>query len=332
MGNWSDEISKVAKSRNLPVQDEKPQTKAKNTSMESKGHNEAKVTKRVLPLYSDLRHDDSKPREMEIGANTGLLFDKFCDHWSGQTKWKEQIYPRKKQDIPEKIRNTPTWDANPKTWFLKSIISHCNNHPKTGDILRSYHLRRAALIAALSGEVCTFKTSWRFVSGLGMGHVFETGFVWHRIIGVPYLPASSVKGVIRAWVDPEKGWGNGEGWNEFKRLFGDEKDTGAGSLIVFDAIPVTKPTLELDIMNPHYGDYYSKKIVKGQAVAPADYLSPNPIFFITVAPDVPFNFALAPRPGSGTQEDLTMGFDLLKEALTNLGAGAKTAVGYGYFK
>jgi CRISPR-associated protein Cmr6 len=312
-----------------------PKQEKKGNLKHQEQHGDKEMPNRYLPLYKDFKKIDyTKPRHMEGSAHTGLLFDKFCDHWSGPAKWKEQIDARRKQDIPRAITNHPTWDANPKTWFLKSIVKQHNGHTITPDLLKSYHTRRSALIAALNGKICNFTTAWRFVSGLGMGHVLETGFVWHRILGVPYLPGSSVKGMIRAWAEQ---WGNEQDKKNAVRLFGPKgedarKNPDTGALIVFDAIPESKPKLELDIMNPHYGDYYSKKIVNGQPVPPADYLSPNPIFFLTVAPDVSFKFALAPRLGFGNSMDLKNGYDLLKEALENIGAGAKTAVGYGYFE
>ncbi len=346
MGDMRDEIAKLAKARNIPLKNDDPQKnkdehkpKRKDTQYSGGKHEGGdKVPRRVLPLYKGLGSEDISARPMEVTANTGLLFDKFCDHWAGKDKWKEQIDERKGKQLPDALKNNPTWNANPKTWFLKTIAEHQNNHKHIDKLLSQYHSRLNKMLDVLGGESCNFKTLWRFVSGLGMGHVLETGFVWHKILGVPYLPGSSVKGLIRAWADPKTdkegehlGWGDPDAWEEVKRLFGDQE--GAGRLIVFDALPVEKPMLEVDIMNPHYGDYYSKKKDKhDNLIPPADYLSPNPIFFLTVKENVQFKFSLAPRPGAGTAADVSRGFDLLKEALENIGAGAKTAVGYGYFK
>lgn len=336
--DWKKILSK-AYNRSLPEdtkQDEKNyiRPKDKGNPNAQKKHGDKEMPNRYLPLYKDFKKPDyTKPRPMEGSAHTGLLFDKFCDHWSGPDRTK----PWK----PETLKGDSV-----KKLFLDAIVGQMTIRNDT--LMTDYINRREILIKTLKGESRDFTTSWRFVSGLGMGHVLETGFVWHRTLGVPYLPGSSVKGLIRAWADPKmkdnvpQGWGDPVKWDEkYKRLFGDEKDMGAGSLIVFDAIPEAKPKLEVDIMNPHYGDYYNKKPMtiklangKEQQIEtpPADYLSPNPIFFLTVAPDVSFKFALAPRPGIGNTTDLNNGYNLLKEALENIGAGAKTAVGYGYFK
>ncbi|MBI3221078.1 MAG: hypothetical protein HYZ44_16310 [Bacteroidetes bacterium] len=56
-----------------------------------------------------------------------------------------------------------------------------------------------------------------------------------------------------------QGWGDPAKWDNVKRLFGDmDKE---GTLIVFDAIPLEAPMLKVDIMNPHYGEYYENSIV-----------------------------------------------------------------------
>jgi len=41
------------------------------------------------------------------------------------------------------------------------------------------------------------KSTSPFITGLGSGHPTETGMILDRNIGVPYIPASSIKGVLR---------------------------------------------------------------------------------------------------------------------------------------
>lgn len=41
---------------------------------------------------------------------------------------------------------------------------------------------------------------WRFVLGLGGESVYETNMTLHHNYGIPYLPSSSIKGVLRSWV------------------------------------------------------------------------------------------------------------------------------------
>lgn len=120
----------------------------------------------------------------------------------------------------------------------------------------------------------------------------------------------------------------------------------AGDIIFFDAYPNESPTgkIKADIMNPHYGEYYEgKKDKNGQSIPPADYLSPVPILFLTVT-DLAFTFMIGVKKGKENfqidiknEEKEYVGdasrvmIEILKDALTNYGIGAKTAVGYGYF-
>ena len=41
------------------------------------------------------------------------------------------------------------------------------------------------------------------VVGLGGESVYETSITLHHIYGIPYIPASSIKGVVRSWIITE---------------------------------------------------------------------------------------------------------------------------------
>ncbi len=203
-------------------------------------------------------------------------------------------------------------------------------------------------------EIFIFEPQWRLIVGLGGASVYETSMTLHHIYGFPYIPASSIKGVLRNYIinecfnftDEERAkWAENESkkidWNKlkeekafkclnFKRIFGSQEDKG--KVIFFDAFPTKAPKIVVDIMTPHYGDYYSDKTGK---VAPTDTQSPNPIPFLTVE-DTPFQFLLGSKDIVDIQteklwNDKTL-VEWLKAALTEHGIGAKTAVGYGYFK
>ena len=71
----------------------------------------------------------------------------------------------------------------------------------------------------------------------------------------------------------------------FRAIFG---TTGnAGKVIFFDAIPSETCALDLDIMNPHYPDYYKE----GSNEPPANWQSPIPVYFLAIAPGSEFHFA-----------------------------------------
>jgi len=224
-----------------------------------------------------------------------------------------------------------------------------------GELLQAWNNRWEATVRIAKAEPFSLKTDWRFVTGLGNRGPLEVGFTFHRY-GFPILPGSSVKGIARAWglVNVAEAF-DVENLNDLDKLLTkDEKleiypqasanaktiaenfriifgTAGrAGSIIFFDAVPLQKPELQLDIINPHFPDYYSDKDDK---VPPTDWQNPRPVYFLTVAPNTEFRFAVGCRESSVGKacelQDLAKKW--LVEGLAELGAGAKTSAGYGYF-
>ncbi|MGR9012453.1 MAG: type III-B CRISPR module RAMP protein Cmr6 [Gammaproteobacteria bacterium] len=273
----------------------------------------------MLPLYAQIPQDTFEQADT---AHSGLLFDKFPDGWNPA----ENYQTKKNQN--DKSKDDKNKDDDLKKVFLKRVYEKyrqtTNTHLKPNlDIALD---RQRGLVNHLQGESLTATTDWRFITGLGAAHPYETGFIWHRTLSVPYLPGSSVKGLMRAFATH---WDSLSG-PDIDRLFGPKDgDANCGALIVFDALPSKPPALDIDILNPHYSEYY-----RDSTKPPADYLSPIPVFFLTVAPGQDFEFFLAPRFGASEQStiDLQKGVELLLKALETIGAGGKTAVGYGAFK
>jgi CRISPR-associated protein Cmr6 len=268
-----------------------------------KGRRGAMKLRKFLPLYLD----SGAPEKYQDVFNTGLWYDKFCNMWtkkgknwtleSGKTDWINQI-GEKKIGLPA--------------------------------LLEEFVDRLGRMVIALQGEVRCFTTDWRFVTGLGREHPVENGFVWHHVLGVPYLPGSSVKGVVRAWAEQWAGVDNAD----VLRIFGPPatiSEKSAGSVIFFDALPAGPVKVQADVMTPHYAPYYQSQ---GLSQPPGDWFDPVPIPFLTVAPGQSFVFAIAPRrPGHPEdRQDCALALKWLEEALAGIGAGAKTAVGYGRFK
>ena len=85
----------------------------------------------------------------------------------------------------------------------------------------------------------------------------------------------------------------------------------------------------VEIMTPHYCDYYQGK------TTPHDSGQPNPILFLAIPPGSRFTFfmqcekALLSKPLQGTWQTLLE--TAFRHAFDWLGFGAKTAVGYGQF-
>jgi len=184
--------------------------------------------------------------------------------------------------------------------FLKDIGRN-KSIPERSTILEGY---RTILINK-------FTTSSRLICGLGSSSVLETSITLHHIWGVPYIPGSSFKGVCREvvfWklaenknIDSEdklenlqnKFYGDlvidDEEILKYQLLFGARDFKGL--LLFLDAYPDIKNEnpFELDIMNPHYSQYYNDK--EGNVV-PGDWENPVPVFFLVVKKGVSFKFTV----------------------------------------
>jgi len=219
---------------------------------------------------------------------------------------------------------TINWEVEPgvKTDWVKTAATKVG----ADTMLKEYATRQSALMTSLQGEALQMVSEWNFVTGMGNNHPVENGFAWHSTLGVPYLTGAAVKGMLRAWCEVWTGFSD----DKISQWFGSSEK--AGELIFFDALPTQPVTLTADIMTPHYGDWYAKGDQPQKddgSNAPADWHDPVPIPFLAVAPNQSFQFAIARRPVS-----IIPIIDVVNElidALENLGAGAKTAAGYGRF-
>lgn len=177
---------------------------------------------------------------------------------------------------------------------------------------------------------------WRLIVGLGGEHVQETSMTLHHIYGIPYIPGSAVKGVLNHWwfqelqenkdfiddkgkVNEDEALKDSDYLDEYIKIFGSQKQRGEVRFL--DAYPTEAMHFTIDIMNPHYPKYYNG------SEPPTDHQNPKPINFLTVE-ETSFRFAFLAQD----QTLLDKLKDRFKEALELKGVGAKTAVGYGYFR
>ena len=187
-----------------------------------------------------------------------------------------------------------------------------------------------AMMSAMNATLFNATLDWRMVIGLGGETVLETDLTLHHLYGIPFIPGSALKGLTRAYVtseiDEHKSQDIDKDDATVQRIFGSQEH--AGTVLFFDAMPLDgKVSFVLDIMNPHYPDYYSG------TKPPTNDQSPVPVTFLTVT-NTTFTFALAPRhPGDPNHEaDLKDAKKWLQEAIEKYGVGGKTSAGYGYFK
>ncbi len=338
-----------------------------------------KTRQAAVPRYLGSGFDSAPP-----GHRYRLYLEYWSQHWDP---------PREaKLDVLQDIVSFP----EPARQQLESLLS-----------------RQEALASKVGALTFKAFSSAPFTTGLGIEHPTENGFAFLDPYGLPYLPGSSVKGVVRRaaeelalFEDDTKGWsipavwwlfGFDENASYLARADGEKEDhirqtngkwqaafiqrTSAddpllgdfvqrvrsqlppnktfsserfcselqgsvelrraihlkGALDFWDVLPSPPDhKLRVDIMNPHYSDYYQK------STAPGDWGSPNPIFFLTLPPATEFRFhaRLLHRkelPGWFLKEiDGRYRWMMLVEAAFAfafewLGFGAKTAVGYGRF-
>lgn len=275
-------------------------------------------------LYKEVsKIDFQKP----LQANAGLWFHKFPRRWSRK-------------------RNKPVYQPGDKHDWLSTVEGHCGS----GKLVAEFAERQVNLIRACGGIVLQLTNESRFVTGLGIEHPIENGFAWHHVLGTPYMPASGLKGLLRAWaesdlgadVDPPK----------LQDLFGHHadymKDTGvdakAGRLILLDLLPMGRNKLVTDVLTPHYTSHY-KYVPKADdeqeshgdnnkdpvADAPGDWHNPVPVPFLACEAGGVWQTGILPGSLEATSDELELAKTWLLDALAWFGAGAKTAVGYGRF-
>lgn len=228
------------------------------------------------------------------------------------------------------------------------------NSDKLRDILKNKHYFQYSFYKSCEEKyevlIITAQLISPLITGIGQAHPNEVGMTLDHTLGIPYIPASSIKGIVRfshtlgllgdlsskhpgeikkdkknneEYFDDEAEWTNisaifGKGGNK-------DNNGNIGNIIFLDAYPESIPELYIDIMNPHYGKYYSN------GEPPADYLDPNPIKFLTVARSTKFIFRAMIRKDKSNEFKKLVN-NALEKALTEEGIGAKTAVGYGMFK
>ncbi|BBO79928.1 hypothetical protein DSCO28_04940 [Desulfosarcina ovata subsp. sediminis] len=264
----------------------------------------------VLPLYQENSFVSNY-----ASGNMGLVFERFFNKFDAGYN---------------KIQ------ADRKIEWLRQFNKNIGDQK----ILESFANQQCLLTKALGGEYRVFDTAYHFVTGMGYSHPVENGFAWHPILGVPYLTGSTIKGMVRAWVE---NWEDDQSDKDrLLQWFGSTSknpteisyESQTGDIIFFDAIPTEPVKLVTDIMTPHMGRWYAEgdqinNIDSDAEKIPADWHDPIPIPFLVVE-KASFLFSVAPRnPTVMERTNIDQVIESLGLALEWLGAGAKTASGYG---
>ncbi|WP_236786874.1 RAMP superfamily CRISPR-associated protein [Allochromatium tepidum] len=235
-------------------------------------------------------------------------------------------------------------DAHPGLLMQRGLMEHNeeNKEAKTAHIRKicgitstpfyhnAYQRWRTATADPLRFRQLELALESRLFIGLTGGGMLETGCAISHSYGMPYIPGSSVKGVVRAQVCGSPFAGQHP--EVIAELFGAEADPtpeapypqGLSGLVTFhDAwwVPgsAEHPLVE-EIVTTHHLEYYG---TEGRTPA-TDFDSPVPNAQIAVQGN--FLFVL-----EGPLAWLELAQRMLIAALSKRGIGAKTRTGYGLF-
>jgi CRISPR-associated protein Cmr6 len=189
------------------------------------------------------------------------------------------------------------------------------------------------------------------IIGLGNEHPTEKGFRFDWTSGIPSIPASSIKGVVRLAyiVNKLNGMDDGEAQafaknltlekerldGQTQEIFGDasEKISLRGKVIFLDAYPATLPMLKAEIMNCHYPEYFEgeRGPTEDQRLNPQKYWAVAP-YTDTRGSELKFVFRFFVHKELCSQKEYaSIIVEAIKVALHEHGLGAKTAIGHGRF-
>jgi CRISPR-associated protein Cmr6 len=289
---------------------------------------------RIVPLPESVR--------ALLGHNThpGLMLDKYVESWDADA-------PAKK--LSEAVQR-PAVDA----------VAALSRKEPDGLRLADLLARRSRLLDSLGAARLSGTTTGPLTLHLARASALENaGICLHPVYGFVHLPGSGLKGMARAYAetvwlptrpDGRTAWGQIEavfGWAPGCDIIGkDERGrprlkpwrpgtakshgegdaASAGSVVFHDAWPEKWPPLIVDILNSHHNGYYQK------SEPPGDWDDPVPVYFLAVPAGQMFSFAVSRRRDDVPEEHFALAGQWLAGALMHLGAGAKTATGYGAFR
>lgn len=296
-------------------------------------------------LYRELEHAVSAALSDATGPyNFGLRFNKWV---SFRQEGPDGTFD--KNQYQSIVDDFGRW-ANRQKAGLRQALDRLEAYAKTAGQRKELAIQFQAVVTS------------PLVIGIGGAHPSEVGLTFHWTLGVPYIPATSIKGLCRfafeveeinrfssedelrdqreilrsLWtgkeiLDEEKrprqepllnGEQTNPHWPATVARFGSQDAMGAVRFL--DALPLPDGlALQLDIMNPHYPEYYTQEGGPG----PTECQNPVPILFWAVAPGSRFSFALVARENH--RDQIEGACACLQMGLEAYGIGAKTAVGYG---
>ncbi|MEZ5479153.1 MAG: RAMP superfamily CRISPR-associated protein [Thiolinea sp.] len=196
-----------------------------------------------LPLYREVRAHPPQQDPQKPAGHTGLWFERAYDR-----------YPLAFTDTKDNENAFHDW--------LRAF----NHRAGEDGLLDAAIERQSQLVEDLGGHQ-PFSSPAGILSAAWVIRIrWKMALTRHPVWGVPYLPGSGLKGLVRAWVEA---WAYNQAdaaavsarKARLQRWFGSvskeaerEADAASGEVIFFDALPVQPVSLVTDIMTPHRGN------------------------------------------------------------------------------
>jgi CRISPR-associated protein Cmr6 len=300
-------------------------------------------------------------------ASPGLRFNMYLSVWgedrqTNQKLWTTSDHVQSASGENQERRIVPQVN---KRGAIDRAATFTTDDRKRNRALRERQAA-VALMRVVNGDLMCIegRSVSPFATGLGNEHPLENGFSFLNPYGLPYLPGSSVKGIMRAAAG-ELGWNDTQIELFFGSPPGHDEDCRRGVLAFWDVFPeIRGDRLMVEVMTPHQTHYHAA-VADGTRVpgtdgrrtisdSPHDSGDPNPIFFLTVPPESLFSFyvqcdrglmkSFADSGGRAASAEVVALANLFssrperwKEEITPVfdhafgwvGFGAKTSVGYG---
>ena len=266
--------------------------------------------------------------------NISLLFHKFPRWFKEVDKGGDiknvslsRVFEISKRKNADPLNNRD-WKKDPKNYkkeHLEDIVELTKTPPQRYEDLKNRYF-------SIYSHTFILRTKTRLLIGFaGTDTILENSLSLHPYYGFPVIPGSSLKGLARHYCKEYESLSEETILKVFGHESGREDETQEGEVVFFDAWPERWPPdakgiLELDVMTPHYSEYYSQKRF------PSDDQDPIPIIFLAVRKGVEFRFCLSASRICRDDSPVALARCYLEKALKTFGAGAKTGSNYGYFE
>ncbi|MFP4413484.1 RAMP superfamily CRISPR-associated protein [Coleofasciculus sp.] len=213
------------------------------------------------------------------------------------------------QPTVKRQRITPPLQALNHTLFIGKPTAQdaLNAAVNADDTCESVYEQLTQKTKSLATETLTIEFPWRLRVGGTRGFNDLLLPVFHPVYGIPYIPASSLKGMVLAWARTDYP-------DQVNRLFG-TLDQGIGCVQFLDAFP-TRPSLSVDMANSQW--HWQNHRVNYQPEPHALLSMEMPELVIGLAPTC-----------RGNSEDVKLVKGWLEKALAVSGLGSRVSAGYG---